>query len=101
MSGINSFGRTLRAYRLGYARSDKHGAFIRLEMVDDASVNVTLVPLSQRVPAGRRKKLHVVWWESPESKQVLDLIPAVKNVRRVKKIVSFDIDIETGERITK
>jgi uncharacterized Zn finger protein len=101
MSGINSFGRTLRAYRLGYAPSEKHGAFIRLEMVDDASVNVTLIPLNHRVPDGRRKKLHVVWWESSESKQILDLIPALKNVRRVKKVISFDIDIDTGERITE
>lgn len=99
MSSLNSFGRTLRAYRLGYAPSHKHGAFIRLEIVDDKSVNVTLVPLNHQVPNSSRKKLHVVWWESQESKKVIDLIPALKNVRRVKKIVSFDIDIETGERI--
>jgi hypothetical protein len=100
MSAVNSFGRTLRAYRLGYAPSHKHGAFIRLEVVNDKAVNVTLVPLSHQVPAGNRKKLHVVWWESREAKKILDLIPAIKGIRRVKEIISFDVDAETGERIT-
>lgn len=98
-----SFGVTLQAFRLGYRISDKRRAFVRIaENADKRTLNVTLVPLYQRVPGtkGRKGKMHYCWWETDEKgEDVLDLIPAIRHVRRIKQTLSFDVDKETGERI--
>lgn len=91
----------LRAARLGYHISDKHHAFIRIREVDDKTLNITAAPLDQHVPNKNTPKPHYCWWEQKDADDppLLDLIPALQNVRKVKKLVSFDIDKETGERI--
>jgi len=99
-----SFGATLRAYRLGYRISEKRGAFVRLaDNPDGKTVNVTLVPRDRQVPRERgMSKEHRCWWESPiGGEALLDMIPAIRNVKKVKRTISFDVDFQTGERITK
>jgi hypothetical protein len=100
-----SFGITLQAFRLGYRISDKRRAFVRIaENTDGQTLNVTLVPLYQRVPQtrGKQNKLHYCWWETDDKgEDVLDLIPAIRNVKNIHQTLSFDVDRETGERITK
>ncbi len=98
-----TFGMLLRATRLGYGLSDKHQAFVRICDVDNKTLNVTLSPLDRHVPNKNTPKNHYCWWEQKDDDEppLLDLIPALQSVRRVKRLVSFDIDRETGERITK
>lgn len=101
--GRSTFGAVLRATRLGYHISNKHGAFVRLSEVDDKTINVTLAPLDKHVPNARGNKMHYCWWEQKDDGEppLLDLIPALQNVRMVKRLISFDINKETGERILK
>jgi hypothetical protein len=96
----STFGMVIRAARLGYHLSAKHGAFIRLCDVDETTVNVTLAPIDSHVP-NSKPKTHYCWWEQKDADDppLLDLIPALQNVRKVKKLISFDIDKETGVRI--
>lgn len=102
MNGVNSFGNTLRAFRLGYRISRKRGAFVKLSDVDLKTVNVTLVPLYKKVPSKNSKSTHRCWWEYDDGPEAfLDLIPVLKNIRRVKRTISFDIYIETGESVLK
>lgn len=99
-----TFGSALQAFRLGYRISDKRSAFVKLADVDCNTLNITLVPLHKRVPdtRGRKGQKHYCWWETEhKGEDVLDQIPSIRNVRKVKQILSFDIDRETGERITK
>lgn len=99
-----SFGATLQAFRLGYRVSAKRQAFIKIVDVDARTLNVTVVPLHKRVPDARGKKgrEHYCWWETKhKGEDLIDLIPALRDVRYVKQTLSFDIDKETGERVTK
>jgi len=96
-----TFGVLLRATRLGYHISDKHQAFVRICEIDDRTLNVTLAPLDQHVPSKNTPKIHYCWWEQKDKDEpsLLDLIPALQGVRKVKRLISFDIDKETGRRV--
>jgi hypothetical protein len=97
----STFGMVLRAARLGYHISDKHRAFVRISDVDERTLNITLAPLAAHVPKQGGNKMHYCWWEQKDDGEppLLDLIPSIRAVRRVKKVISFDIDREPGERI--
>lgn len=99
-----TFGITLQAFRLGYRISYKLGAFVKIVDIDQNTLNVTVVPLDKRVPGtrGRKNTKHYCWWETEaKGEDILALIPALRNMRGVKRILSFDIDRETGKRVTK
>lgn len=93
----NTFGKALRAYRLGYSHYGRLKAWIRIE--DSGTyINVTCVPFGEKVPNGK-KVPHVCWWEGEED--LIAMMPALSNVKKINKTISFDIDRESGERITK
>lgn len=94
------FGRTVRAYRLGYAPSEKHKCFIKLETDGEHSFcTVWLVPLTMKCPG--HGTMHVEWWADNEEsdKCIINMIPALKGVEWPKEIITFDIDPKTGETI--
>ena len=39
-------------------------------------------------------KEHVCWWDSDESREILDTIKPLENVRGVKRVVSFHVNYE-------
>lgn len=100
--GMNMFGSTLRAYRLGYGTSDRLQAHVRMSETRDGSINITLVPLYQKAPDTRKKELHFIWWDKNDGggDSIFDTIPSLRHVRKIKRVISFDVDKETGERIT-
>lgn len=88
-----SFGQMIRAARLGWRWSAKHGALIRMT-TDAARCYIQLWPGGQHVPDGRRgrtqEELHVVWWEDAG---LLDKIDELRMVRRVKVPISFSVPL--------
>lgn len=84
-----SFGTHIRAARLGWGYAPQHGAFIRMSDADGANSRIELCPLnavpSKKVAGG----FHRVWWESPG---ILDLIPWLKGVRRIKRYMCVVVD---------
>ena len=95
----NSFGQTLRAFRLGWRISEKHEAFIKVG-VNQARTRCTVyvAPLGQQVPKDR-DKLHLCWWDDDKDPNLLDLIPALKDVKAPTEAYSFDVNTETGEKL--
>jgi hypothetical protein len=86
-----SFGSRIRAYRLGYAWSNRHGAFIRI--ATDGPKNIIELAPASGVPKKTAVKEYRVWWEQP---QMLDMIPWLRGVRRIKKPVRVEVD-DNGE----
>lgn len=95
--GVTTFGQALRAYRLGYREYDRLRAWVRIAPVDEETVNITLSPYGLQVPKSKAKE-HLCWWEGPPD--VIRMIPDLKNVRRINRVISFDVLIDTGERVT-
>ncbi len=92
---IQTFGNTLRAYRLGFRESERLRAFVRVATPVDGQVWINVCPLNHLVPSKGQPKSHVCWWDAGDT--FFDSIPALKNVRRIKKPLSFVVDAETGE----
>lgn len=84
-----SFGTNIRAARLGYHWSERHGAFIRMATVGPRTF-IELAPVSG-VPnkSAAKVKEHRCWWEEVG---ILDLIPWLRNVRRIKRYVAVEVD---------
>lgn len=89
-----SLGPTIRAARLGWHWSNRHGAFIRISTPDDMRNVIELAPVDD-IPTAKLKGDHRRWWDSPE---ILDMIPGLSMVNRVKKYIRFEVD-EHGEAI--
>lgn len=90
-----TFGSTLRAFRLGYHVSQKHNALVKVsDYPDGKKVSIKLVPIDGKVPHDKFKD-HRCWWE--RDGELLDAVPALRGIRNVKRIISFDVDAETGE----
>lgn len=88
-----TFGSVVRGYRLGYGYSHKHGCFIRID-AQGPPWQITLAP-NGGIPAKfQGSKNHVVWWESDETRAVLDEIKALQMVRGVKRVIQFHVDYE-------
>lgn len=85
-----SFGATLRGARLGWRWSPKHRGFVRLSVNGDKAV-VQLYPNAlMPSPRGRSDSEYVVWWEEPG---LLDCIAELRNVRRVKRPIYFEVPL--------
>lgn len=87
--GMPTLGPMIRAHRLGWRWSDRHGAFIRMS---DAGPDHTLIELAPAdgVPGGKTKGgFYRCWWEGED---VLGLIPWLRNITRVHKLISVVVD---------
>lgn len=93
-TGVQTFGNTLRAYRLGFRESERLGAFVRVATPVNGQVWICVCPLDQQV-LKQVPKEHVCWWDAGDS--FFDSVPPLKNVRCVKRPLSFFVDAETGE----
>jgi hypothetical protein len=90
-----SLGTMIRSRRLGWGLSRKHGAFIRMsDGPDTPSGRTTVIELcpvnavpSKKCPSG----FHRVWWETPD---ILEMIPWLRGVTRIKRYVSVVINDE-------
>lgn len=88
-----TFGSVVRGYRLGYGYSDKHRCFVRID-AQGPPWQITLAP-NGGIPAKfQGSKEHVVWWNDGESKEILDTIRPLANVRGVKRVVNFHVDYD-------
>lgn len=91
---MSRFGKHLRAYRLGYRVAERFDCFVKISEVGE---NFLLIfcPTNQLVPS-KSTKLHICWWEGERGEKVFDFVPALKNVKRFKKLVSFVVN-QSGE----
>lgn len=89
MTPPRKFGTNIRAARLGFHWSEQHGAFIRMATAGERTF-IELAPASG-VPnkSAARLKDHRCWWEEVG---ILDLIPWLRNVRRIKRYVAVEVD---------
>lgn len=97
-TGHPMFGSVLKGYRLGFAFSSKHGAFIRMTPVGNLC-RLEAVPSDQgakAIPNGVNKELHVCWWDEPE---LLDLVEPLKGIKRVRKAFTIYLD-DDGKRVS-
>lgn len=88
-----SFGTMIRAARLGWGLSRKHGCFIR--MVDlglDKNV-IELCPIHNVPSKKSENRTYRVWWEQPG---ILDLIPWLRRVREIKRYIRVVVN-DVGE----
>ena len=92
-----TFGSVVRGYRLGYGYSHKHGCFIRIDAQGPPWL-ITLAPNGGIPSRFIGSNEHVVWWESDETRAVLDEIKPLAMVRGVKRVVQFHVDY-AGERV--
>jgi len=60
------FGAMLRAVRLGFRRSNKHRAFVRISIVSDELIRVEVAPLDHLFSGRDKVDFHVCWWEGEE-----------------------------------
>lgn len=84
-----SFGSNIRAARLGYHWSERHGAFIRMATAGPRTF-IELAPANS-VPNKSATKIkdHRCWWEQGD---VLSMIPWLRNVRRIKRYIAVEVD---------
>jgi len=88
---LPSFGSNIRAARLGWRWSDRHGAFIRMSDAGPGQSLIELAP-ADGLPGTRCSGgFHRCWWEQPG---ILDMIPWLRPVRRVKRLVRVVVDDE-------
>lgn len=88
------FGTRIRAARLGYGWSSRHGAFIR--MSTSGSRNFVELCPGDRLPTKGATKEYRCWWDTPE---ILDYLPWLRSVRRVK--VPIRVEVDDAGRIVK
>lgn len=83
------FGANIRAARLGYHWSERHGAFIRMTtagrrtFIELASVGGVPIKSATKI------KDHRCWWEQGD---ILGMIPWLANVRRIKRYIAVEVD---------
>lgn len=91
MSQSPSFGTMIRAGRLGWGLSHKHGAFIRIWDEPNGKIVVELHPTNGVPKYKTDTGHHRVWWETPA---ILDMIPWLRGVTRIKKYVRVTVNDE-------
>lgn len=93
-----TLGTRIRAARLGFRWSAKHGAWVRIVGGNWQAIRVDVAP-EEDIPSEKIKGRHIepyrVWWEDPG---ILDGIRLLKHVTRVRKPFSFIID-DSGELV--
>ncbi len=88
------FGSSLRAYRLGYHWSEKHQSFIRTSALSLEAILIELCP-ADGVPVVKTPcREHICWWDSPE---ILDMVPALREIKGVAKHTTFVVDNDGNE----
>ena len=92
LNGPPTFGSVIRAARLGYHWSHKHGCFIRIGG-DGPPWEISLAP-NGVIPNRRSGEHFRVWWENEDRDEVLDMILPLRGVRGVKKPIIFFVDDE-------
>lgn len=85
-----TFGSVLRGARLGYRWSHKHRCFIRIGS-DGPPWEIRLAP-SGGIPNHPSKSEYRVWWEAEDPNAVLDMILPLRNVRGVRRLITFFVD---------
>jgi hypothetical protein len=92
-----TFGQAIRAARLGYHWSEKHGCMIRID-AQGPPWQINLCP-PDALPKGKGDRHtsgeYRCWWDKPD---VLDMIPDLHRVRGVKRPILFHVNDE-GERV--
>jgi hypothetical protein len=83
------FGSTIRAYRLGFHWSERHGAFIRIST--DGPRNVVELAPVDGIPVKTTTKAHRCWWEG-DGPRMLDMMAWLRGVRRVKRYICVEVD---------
>lgn len=84
-----TFGSNIKAARLGYHWSERHGAFIRMVTVG-SRMFVELAPASGVPNKSETKSKDYRCWRDDDS--ILDRIPWLRNVRRIKRYVAVEVD---------
>lgn len=94
-----SLGTMIRAARLGWRKSDRHGAFIRISDWRDHRGSYHLVELCpiNSVPS-KKIGFFRCWWEG--GYEVLDMIPWLRMVRKAKTYIAVIVDDE-GKPVPK
>jgi hypothetical protein len=100
----SNFGLALYLYRHGFRWSEKRRGYIRLLSLTPDVVNISLVPehcpyYKDSAHGRTRSAIHFAWWEVEDGDELLDNIPDLKHIRRVKQPISFNVNAETGERV--
>jgi hypothetical protein len=85
-----TLGPRVRAARLGWGYAPRHGCFVRMSDSEGGNFRIELCPV-RAVPSKKVKTgFHRVWWEDDPG--VLDMIPWLRNVRRIKRYVCVVVD---------
>jgi len=86
------FGSRLRAYRLGWRWSNRHGANIRMTTAGNLNI-VELCPANE-VPRHKSETGNFrCWWDQSD---ILDMLPWLQPIRKIKKYVRVLVN-EEGE----
>lgn len=93
----SEFGTLLRATRLGYHKSEKHGGFVRARMSPNKGVflAVDFAPFDKCMKSDGGRGEYVVWWDGED---VLDMSPRLRKVTNVNYPFTILLD-EDGEEI--
>ena len=83
-----ALGPMIRAKRLGWGLSRRHGAFVRMSDAEGMNSRIELCPLDA-VPSKKLKGDHRCWWED---EGILGLLPWLKYVTRIKRYVCVVVD---------
>lgn len=89
-----SFGTMIKSRRLGWGKSERHGCFIRMSDGPDLpggvrSSIIELCPLNA-IPS-KKIGYHRCWWEQ---EGILDMIPWLRGVTRIKKYIRVTVNDE-------
>lgn len=84
-----TLGPRIRAARLGWGYTPKHGCFVRISDVAHDRFRIELCPVNA-VPAKKCAGGYRVWWENDPA--ILDMIPWLRGVRRIKRYVCVVVD---------
>lgn len=86
-----TLGPRIRAARLGWGYAPRHGCFARISDVAGGNFRIELCPV-RAVPSTKAKPFgnYRVWWENDPA--ILDMIPWLRGVRRIKRYVCVVVD---------
>lgn len=84
-----TLGPRIRAARLGFGYAPRHGCFCRISDVTTDTFRIELCPVNA-VPSKKAKGGYRCWWENDPG--ILDMIPWLKGVVRIKRYVCVVVD---------
>lgn len=81
VTGASTFGRAIRAARLGFKPSARHGCYIRLSEPKPGDLLVEVVPfMDGDFPSSHCK--YFVWWEGEDPAPLLDACEPLADIAR-------------------